>query len=393
MAAPSNAYRTKTVRLQKESEVTHLLAILQVDKATHLDRFYLDDILAVRLEDGTEGVIGIVNEGSNNFYMHNTSRHGSGRHGSEGIWLNDGGLNTLDKTLLGSNGFLTLWANYMRAHLEVKASWYNNTTAYGFEFKKPADSVWTRVALSPAVIPQKTTLSQNWRLPAGFEPLTNYQIRFFNTNAEGTWINPTIYNVTTGPYIIEEQFQQRTVACTTTATEVILFIPSSTRSTMATLTGTPVTADLYAWTGENFDTPPAQGWYFSHDDGYSYYYDSNFGFTHRQFCQVVPTIKVSLSVTIYESGYWTVTAMNLTGTNFTSPITIYALAVGKNAGIPIENIPLSVTIPANQSSGMNSEPHSADFVTMLDWELGGYESSDHYLVLDNEINGLIGIGI
>lgn len=391
MAAPSYAYTGYKIALQSTGgQVDHYLAKIHIDEETHLELFYLDEIIALG-NSTEEGWAGVVYPSSPNYQYHNILRHGTMRHQGSGVVLNDGGLNTLAPISLGSAGFVTLFANYIRANINVKSAYYLDTTSFGFEFKKPSASSWTRVSLASLLA--NDSLDDVFRLPAGFEPETDYQIRFYNENDEGVFISAPFTTITTDVFIIEEEFQQRTVACTPTATQVTLFMPTETRAAMSSLTNTPVTgADLFAWISADFDTPPAQGWYYSGDDGYSYFYNSTDGFTHRSLCDVVPTIKVNLNVTIFASGYWTATALNITGTNFTSDVTITALAVGELGGMPIENIPISVTIPANTSSGMNSGSHSADFVNLLDWSLGGFESDNHSFVLDNEINGLVGIG-
>lgn len=192
MAAPNNAYRTKTVRLQKGSEVTHQLAILHVNKATHLDRFYLDGILTVMLESGAEGMIGIVNEGSNNFYMHNTSRHGSGRHGSEGIWLNDGGLNTLGEISNLSDALL--YSNFITVATRPKSAWYVNTSDWGIEIKLVSQT-WTQaVKLSMGTLAQQLHPASRYYLfrPFSFFEGNNVNIRAYLTNAEGEFVSDAI---------------------------------------------------------------------------------------------------------------------------------------------------------------------------------------------------------
>lgn len=405
-AAPAGAYRAWKAHdgTTTANSIKADVAIPNASEAVLKSRFYLDHFYSSgvggassNIDPATTGFIGGCVVGSDNYYMHAEARRWTMRirHPSSGQQIqlfNDAGLNTLGKAEIGPLGISSLWANYIRANLTFKAAWYVNTTQFGFEYKKPSDSSWVRVPLNPpASIPQQQTITDTWRLPGSMTPNTDYQLRFYNINAEGTYLSPP-FPITTDEYIYEEIFEVRTSPCTLSLTKLKLYFSSDTRATMSTLTGTPVTADLYAWDDDTFSTNPATGWYYSHDDGYSYYYDSNFGFTHRQFCTPVPTIKVSISITIFESGVWTATAQNITGSNFSSPVTITGVAVGSNGGSPVANVSFSVTIPASQPSGSNSGTHTADFVSMLDWTAGGFTSSNPGVVANSEINGFVGIG-
>lgn len=100
MAAPISAYRNGKLNMGTPSDPkSHLIAILQTSKSVMLSRFYLDDLLPVKLPDGTDGVVGAVIIGGENEKMHNiTTRGGGGRimvAGQPARLLNDAGLNTL----------------------------------------------------------------------------------------------------------------------------------------------------------------------------------------------------------------------------------------------------------------------------------------------------------
>lgn len=396
MAAPSNAYRAEKLHdgTTTANSVKADIAIPNVSEATLKTRFYLDFLLNTT-KDGVAGFVGGCTIGSDNYAMHNTARHWTGRgRGPSGQmiqWFNDAGLNTLGPANLGVNGFVTLWANYVRAHITFTAAWYVNTTEFGFEYRQTGASTWIRRKLDPSAIPQQQSITDTWRLPGSMIPDTSYQFRFYNVNDEGTYYTQT-YTRTTLDYIYEEIFQQRTVACTLALPTIKLYMDMATRDAMSLLTDVAVSSDLHAWTDDTFSTYPPSGWYYSYDDGYSYFYNPSLGFTHRQFCEIVPTIKVTVSVTVFESGYWTAVAHNITGTNFGGPVTITGVAVGSNAGGPVANVPFSVTIPAGVSTGNNEGTHTADFVALLDWTAGGFSSSNPGLVANTEIKGSAGPG-
>ena len=99
MAAPNNAYRNKSLWMRGgTTNYEHKTAILQEDKATMLERFYIDDLVSVKVDGTNDGVIGVVIIGGDNEKMHNiTTRGGVGRvsvNGQTARLLNDAGLNT-----------------------------------------------------------------------------------------------------------------------------------------------------------------------------------------------------------------------------------------------------------------------------------------------------------
>lgn len=103
MAAPIEAYRNKSLWMRGgTTNYEHKVAILQVNKATMLARFYLDDLVVAKVDGTNDGVIGVVIIGGENEKMHNiATRGGVGRarvNGQTARLLNDAGLNTLGMT-------------------------------------------------------------------------------------------------------------------------------------------------------------------------------------------------------------------------------------------------------------------------------------------------------
>lgn len=100
MAAPIGAYRNRSLFARKgTADIEHLIAILQVSENVMKARFYLDDLVAAKLPDGTEGVAGAVIIGGANEAMHNLTTRGGSYYGDDEDdnkirLLNDAGLNT-----------------------------------------------------------------------------------------------------------------------------------------------------------------------------------------------------------------------------------------------------------------------------------------------------------
>lgn len=101
MAAPRNTYRNYPLVNDGEES---LVGVPTANKVTLLDRFYLDDILVIQKQDevtnATEyGIVGMVENGSQNYEMHNASRFFVLRGYENHIMLNDAGFNTKGKAV------------------------------------------------------------------------------------------------------------------------------------------------------------------------------------------------------------------------------------------------------------------------------------------------------
>src|SRR5690606_3667445 len=186
MAAPNNAYRNKSLWMRGgTTNYEHKVAILQEDKATMLERFYLDDLVAVKVDGTNDGVIGAVIIGGDNEKMHNiTTRGGVGRvrvQGQTARLLNDAGLNTLG-LVINSLGVEYTYTNWMIvASLEFKSAYDLETTEFGIEFKKPTDSTWLKQVLGTFISPNSSVTNKNQMDIVSFslDQTTDYQTRFY----------------------------------------------------------------------------------------------------------------------------------------------------------------------------------------------------------------------
>lgn len=136
MAAPAGAYKTKSLitrNKENTADVQHLCAILQVDKATMLKRFYLDGMFDTNLGPDSEGVVGYCRIGSANFNMHPPSSLGPLRIYDSGDcqFMNDAGLNTFGMPIL-----LSIQANavnFLEFTVAILQPWYGTVPSCEIE--------------------------------------------------------------------------------------------------------------------------------------------------------------------------------------------------------------------------------------------------------------------
>lgn len=119
----------------------HLTAILQEGNQVMKERFYLDELFVLRLEDGTDGVIGMVAEGSENEKMHNlNTRGGVGRAYKGGRvvrMLNDAGLNTKGSAYSDPSDGIRVDSDSIK--FEVISAYYVDTTRTRIYYKLNSD--------------------------------------------------------------------------------------------------------------------------------------------------------------------------------------------------------------------------------------------------------------
>lgn len=100
MSAPKEAYKLKSVWVKKDAILEENQIAAPVDPATAKSLFYLDKLLGQTLPDGSQGFIGMCNEGSFNMAHHNIVRRGSLRDSETLVYIGfkDAGLNTMGHT-------------------------------------------------------------------------------------------------------------------------------------------------------------------------------------------------------------------------------------------------------------------------------------------------------
>ncbi len=193
MGATRSMYNNYPIAARSTNGITiqHWSAKLHIDKATHLARFYLDELLAMMDASGTRGYVGVCNLGSANYYMHAAARRGcigSAAAGADGIAFQDGGLNTLgvagNPTVTDAKvGSITIAAFFKAAHC-VRAS------EIGVEYLHlGAWQPWAFFgSLEEATEATKSYTAISIPYFAAGDTVT---IRAFHGNAEGTYYSGT----------------------------------------------------------------------------------------------------------------------------------------------------------------------------------------------------------
>lgn len=286
MAAPAGAYRSKSLFIRDASgNKEHLCAILQVDRATMLSRFYLDGIIALKQPDGTDGVVGAVIIGGTNETMHNvTTRGGVGRvrlPGGTARLLNDAGLNTYALASLAS--YITSWANHLRMNIDVLSAYYVNTDNVGIRYKKSTNPTWTSFMFGTTLPENNSTQITKFINPE----LTlgdTLQIQFITVNAEGTWYSPTINKVVDGRIAYFDALI-RSSACSDVG-EVVgeVWFMEADSNRLSTVTTSTQNTNIFAYKTETLTTKYANVWLMGLDSNKSFFVDANGQVTRYEEC-------------------------------------------------------------------------------------------------------------
>lgn len=221
MAAPNNAYRNKSLWMRDGGvNYEHKTSILQEDKATMLERFYLDDLVVAKVDGTNDGVIGVVIIGGDNEKMHNiATRGGVGRvrvQGQTARLLNDAGLNTYGKSqstmitrLSDSVDNGTGLAVAPSLKISTKEGYYN-----------PCDAIIIEWGTSPEAFTYSNDVTYKYRdlgtkdsdfyaplSAAGYTPVvgSTIYVRVKHTNEEGSRYSNTVSYVIPPPILILSQ--------------------------------------------------------------------------------------------------------------------------------------------------------------------------------------------
>lgn len=199
MAVDSSQYN-KIVRkaISKNNVlVTHSYMLLHVNKATHLARFYLDDVAIAVDRFGVKGLLGICRVGSFNYNMHAANRRGClafGLSGGAGISFQDGGAHTKgyadQLTVLNQNVGTVMFSVFF------KSAYYLDSTSIAIEINTyPYPSGWQSIPIGGAPLANSqgyyspTRASIDAVIPKGGRA---YTLRAIITNSE---LPPYIHNM------------------------------------------------------------------------------------------------------------------------------------------------------------------------------------------------------
>src|SRR5690606_19403105 len=140
MAADRGTYNDLVADARSTNGITvrHWFAKLHTNKATHLARFYLDELLVNVDGSGVKGYLGICVVGSFNYNMHAASRRGciaAGTSGGVGITFQDGGLNTFGFAQY-TDSPMVAYANHIIMPSLFRSAYYVGTSNYGYRARK-----------------------------------------------------------------------------------------------------------------------------------------------------------------------------------------------------------------------------------------------------------------
>lgn len=293
MAAPIGAYRNKSLFMNKSGvDYEHLTAILQEGDQVMKERFYLDELFVLRLEDGTDGVIGMVAEGSANEAMHNlTTRGGVGRAYKGGRvvrMLNDAGLNTLGTGYVNSVEYR--WATDMGLNNSYFASYYNSTSNVGIRYKLATGSIWTTIMFDRGMS-QQQSITDLFEFPiTGRNTGDVIEVQPININEEGVFYGSST-NIILGAVLGRLTLLKRSVACDPTGQVSIevYFDSENFYNNIGNVTESSTGSDIFLYINKKMSTPTGSGWYFGILPDKSYYVDANGEIIFYSNCQI-PTV-------------------------------------------------------------------------------------------------------
>lgn len=301
MAAPSYAYTGYKIALQSTGgQVDHYLAKIHVDEETHLELFYLDEIIALG-NSTEEGWAGVVYPPSPNYQYHNILRHGTMRHQGSGVVLNDGGLNTLGEATILSNNLL--WANNVRFNVNYKSAYYVDTSQYGIRYRKVGTGTWLTWLVLGEALPENTEVTSNRLFDPGLNPGDNLEVKAVLINAEGTYEEGDTMIVMLQDRVFQiDNYYRASGACVDTGqVNVALWAKESDIEYIdTTLTTISSSTGVFLWKDIEMTVKADSGWYIGHWGDKSIYVDSSGQVTHYQLCPVSPPV-ITLSVE-YDSG-------------------------------------------------------------------------------------------
>lgn len=274
MGATRSLYNDKVIEARSTNGLTipHWFAKLHIDKATHMARFYLDELLANVDASGVKGHLGICQNGSANYQMHAAARRGcigATIGAAHGIAFQDGGLNTfgilisqtaIDRTAMGA----TVSNDYKSAYC-VKTT----KTGVTYRMQKPGEawSLWFTEESTKSRLPNETFATE-FRLTqlTTFTASEGTQIEFYGwiENEEGRYTTSVIASTT----IILSPIKLR---ANSTANQVLTYWTNNPAMHTVGNAGIDSATKLYREVSPESYTPEASGNYY-HETANTLYY-------------------------------------------------------------------------------------------------------------------------
>lgn len=200
--APEDKYRLEAFVTESDEAVTTVnrLAIPFLSIPELKEAFFLDDILMVETEGGTEGFTGLVNVNGHNYSLHNIERLGSIRvedeSGNVQACYLDASLNT--RGYASQMLYIQQQFDVFSAEYNFRSAYFSDSSSYGMELRSRHDngnwSIWIKVNLG--VIPSKEARNNAKPLYSFFDnrAVNGVEVEFrpFIVNEEGEFKGVTL---------------------------------------------------------------------------------------------------------------------------------------------------------------------------------------------------------
>ena len=266
MSAPAQAYFLIDAKFRGSNDVEQIVnpAKAQADIATLKARFYLDDVIAFKaVWAGVEyhGFWGTVLPSGFNYDHHKTSRMLEINGPKQGQILrtfNDAGLNSSGDATVAT--VVTNWANYIKLNLVFKSAFYFNSSEFGIEYKRVADSVWIKQVLSTAVLLKNTSQAITYIVQNDYNLSDQILIRPYIINPEKNYQFDLL--IDGAKPIIEADAISRVTACASSGTVTSFFMFKEDFENLAsTLTDLGSATGIIAYTNDLMTVPIGSGFF------------------------------------------------------------------------------------------------------------------------------------
>lgn len=386
MSEPNTAYSGKTLELHNVGVIKYdnLIALKLAEYGSNIKSlFFLDKLLIT-----ADGFVGAVEIGGLNASMHAAPRLSKGRlentsNGKKYMLLNDAGLNTFAYAFLPEIKCTAV--NHIRADYTFKSAYYSDSAKRGIEIRGNS-GVWNTIIFSNTLLPAKNTeniidkiINSNLEYPVVID------IRPFIENSEGRGYGNTL--TFSGLKPIENLSAIKIDTPCNPFEEVVisLWMTQENVSKINDLTDVPQFLDIYAYQDDTLQDVLSNGYYAGLRTDYTLVLSGG-QFIQAIYCPPLPSIKVYVVIEIYDNGVVKTIARKSPSAGFTQQVTITGTVSAYADNVIVGQIPVYVTIPANQEQGISYERHSLDYPDTLEYDVGVL-TEENNIISSSEIQG------
>ncbi|WP_410221941.1 hypothetical protein [Pedobacter sp.] len=389
MAAPNTAYyKNDTVRVEFPMVGVSLTDLHYPVLATAYPTpddfkalFYCDYLIEIFyvIEGGVKKYLLAAgcDEGSANYRLHNPNsiaqlepyiRPGTALTKRKIILFKDGGLNpyALCKILL----LKTRFSNRLKIDMLLKSTFYADTTAWGFEYRKQGAASWSDYPIN-TFLPAKNELNQEVVIYPNLTANTVSEIRMYSVNDQGKYYElPHVFTVLDALH--EFQALKRSTACNSAGQVAVdIFMLEADYEKIPLLTDDSQQLDIYAYEDDEFNQHLEDGYYWGIIDDYAIVCASG-QFIQRVYCSPpAPDKKVYIYIAVHGDGTAYVNAVRPENVG-TPALKIQGTVAAKDENDnAIGYFDFEVIVPAGQYNGNNTVAHSLDYPATLYYSVFG----------------------